>query len=90
MDCKKIRLLVWQEGKEQEKLQLLQKVLKKFLNLMFLKFLLMINRRERKKLSKNKHPLLMIEGYRELNYRIINEFFKKVKNKKFNNLRLKV
>ena len=46
-------------------------------------------RRERKKLSKNKHPLLMIRGVPGTHdYRIINEFFKKVKNKKFSNLRL--
>ena len=44
---------------------------------------------ERKKLSKKKHHLLMIRGVPGTHdFRIINEFFKKVKNKKFNNLRL--
>jgi len=46
-------------------------------------------RSERKKLSKNKHPLLMTRGVPGTHdYRIISQFFKKVKNKKFNNLRL--
>ena len=47
------------------------------------------SRNERKKLSKNKHPLLMIRGVPGTHdYKIIYEFFKKVKNKKFSKLRL--
>ena len=47
------------------------------------------SRKERKKLSKNKHPLLMIRGVPGTHdYKIIYEFFKKVKNKKFSKLRL--
>jgi len=46
-------------------------------------------RKERKKLSKNKHPLLMTRGVPGTHdYRIIYEFFKKVKNKKFSKFRL--
>jgi len=46
-------------------------------------------RSERKKLSKNKHALLITRGVPGTHdYRIINKFFKKVKNKKFNNFRL--
>ena len=46
-------------------------------------------RRDRKKLSQNKHPLLMIRGAPGTHdHKIIYEFFKKVKNKNFNNLRL--
>ena len=47
------------------------------------------SKNERKKLSKNKHPLLMIRGVPGTHdYKIIYEFFKKVKNKKFSKLRL--
>ena len=47
------------------------------------------SRNERKKLSTNKHPLLMIRGVPGTHdYKIIYEFFKKVKNKKFSKLRL--
>jgi len=47
------------------------------------------SRNERKKLSKNKHPLLMTRGVPGTHdYKIIYEFFKKVKNKKFSKLRL--
>ena len=46
-------------------------------------------RKERKKLSITKHPLLMTRGVPGTHdYRIICEFFKKVKNKKFNSLKL--
>ena len=46
-------------------------------------------RSERKKLSKNKHPLLMTRGVPGTHdYKIILNFFKKVKIKKFNKLRL--
>ena len=46
-------------------------------------------RNERKKLSIKKHPLLMIRGVPGTHdYRVILNFFKKVKNKKFNSLRL--
>ena len=46
-------------------------------------------RNERKKLSITKHPLLMTRGVPGTHdYRIICEFFKKVKNKKFNSLKL--
>ena len=44
-------------------------------------------RSERKKLSKNKHPLLMTRGVPGTHdYKIINEFFRKIKNKKFKKL----
>ena len=47
------------------------------------------SRNERKKLSKNKHPLLMTRGVPGTHdYKVIYEFFKKVKNKKFSKLRL--
>ena len=46
-------------------------------------------RNERKKLSKSKHPLLMIRGVPGTHdYKIIYKFLKKVKNKKFNSLTL--
>ena len=46
-------------------------------------------RNEREKLSKKKHSLLKIRGVPGTHdYRIIYDFFKKVKNKKFNSLRL--
>jgi len=46
-------------------------------------------RSEREKLSKKKHPLLMIRGVPGTHdYRIIYDFFKKIKNKKFISLRL--
>jgi D-glycerate 3-kinase len=46
-------------------------------------------RSERKKLSKNKHNLLITRGVPGTHdHRIINKFFKKVKNKKFSKLRL--
>ncbi len=46
-------------------------------------------RKDRKKLSITKHPLLITRGVPGTHdYRIINEFFKKIKNKKFSKLRL--
>ena len=46
-------------------------------------------RNERKKISKNIHPLLMIRGVPGTHdYKIIYEFFKKIKNKKFAKFRL--
>ena len=46
-------------------------------------------RNEREKLSKKQHSLLKISGVPGTHdYRIIYDFFKKVKNKKFNSLRL--
>ena len=46
-------------------------------------------RSEREKLSKKKHPLLMIRGVPGTHdYRIIYDFFKKIKKKKFISLRL--
>ena len=46
-------------------------------------------RNERKKLSITKHPLLMTRGVPGTHdYRIISNFFKKIKNKKFNSLKL--
>jgi D-glycerate 3-kinase len=46
-------------------------------------------RKERKKLSITKHPLLMTRGVPGTHdYRIISNFFKKIKNKKFNSLKL--
>ena len=46
-------------------------------------------RKDRKKLSITKHPLLMTRGVPGTHdYRIIYEFFKKVKNKKFSKFRL--
>ena len=46
-------------------------------------------RKDRKKLSITKHPLLMTRGVPGTHdYKIIYEFFKKIKNKKFSKLRL--
>ena len=46
-------------------------------------------RNERKKISKSIHPLLMIRGVPGTHdYKIIYEFFKKIKNKKFTKFRL--
>ncbi len=46
-------------------------------------------RKDRKKLSITKHPLLITRGVPGTHdYRIIHEFFKKIKNKKFSKLRL--
>ena len=46
-------------------------------------------RKDRKKLSISKHPLLIIRGVPGTHdYRIIYKFFKKIKNKKFSKLRL--
>ena len=46
-------------------------------------------RNERKKISKSIHPLLMIRGVPGTHdYKIIYEFFKKIKNKKFSKFRL--
>ena len=48
-----------------------------------------ITRKDRKKLSITKHPLLVTRGVPGTHdYKIIYEFFKKIKNKKFNKLRL--